>query len=452
MSQKRKTTALPAPSARSGRRYLSRTERESQINRIVLIATAVIAVVIVLILVVALLADIVIAPNKAVASVAGQNITVRAFQNHVTYQRWRFGTQLANVQNSIPQQYLQTYLPQIFGSQQGPYAVYGQMYAQMSDPTQMGKSVLDDMVNQVLAEQYARANNITVDQKDIDKQFNDFFGYQPVPTTPTPTTTPSLTPTLLVSPTPTTTPTLTPVPSQTATPSPTSLPTGQPTATPGQTEQYKNYLDAQQKFFDQATKATGLSEGDIRQIFTEQALRQKVKDKITADVAVGLKEDQIKARHILVDSEDQAKDVMTALQNGESFAALAKAVSKDTSNSSLGGELGWKGRYTYVKEFEDAIWNKDTKVGAILGPIKTQFGYHVIQVEGHEVRAITDTEQQDAQTRTFSNFLSDLKDKSNVQEFDYISVTPSTPALSDFGIQEGLANQNGGFPAGFPGQ
>src|SRR5271165_5078096 len=101
MSQKRKTTALPAPSTRSGRRFRSRTEREAQINRIVLIVTAVIAVVIVGILVVALLADNVIAPNRAIASVAGQNITVRNYQNHVIYQRWRFGTQLENLQNSI---------------------------------------------------------------------------------------------------------------------------------------------------------------------------------------------------------------------------------------------------------------------------------------------------------------------------------------------------------------
>jgi len=459
MSLKRKTTALPATSRRS-RIHKSRSEREAQANRILLLVAGIIVLVVVVILGGALLVDNVIAPNKAVANTAGQNITVQNYQKRVTYQRWRVGTQLANIQNQVPQQYLS----QIFGATTGPYAVYGQMYQQMSEPTAMGKAVLDDMSDQILIEQYAKANNISVNQSDIDKQINDFFGFQPTPMTSTPTVTPSITLTPLVSPTATTTPTITPLPSITLTPTPSPLPTGRPTLTPEATERFKTFQDNQQKFYDDALKATGLTKDDIRQIFTEQALRQKVKDTLTADVAPNNHEDQLKVRHILVDTQDQANDILKAIQNGESFAALAKADSKDTSSGLSGGELGWKGKGTYVPEFEDAIWNSNTKVGDVLGPIKTQFGYHIIQVEGHEVRDITDSDKQTSKDNKFNSFLADLRKKNTIQTYDYITYTPSTPALADFGIQEGLnQQQNGGLGGlgglggdsgggGFPGQ
>lgn len=149
-------------------------------NRLVLIVTGVIAAVIILILAGAFLIEGVIQPNQAVASVNGQNISTRDFQKRVVFDRWRTGTLLASVYNQFGPQYAE----QLFTSQQSPYA---QLYQQLSFPTTMGQAVLDEMTELLLVQQYAKANNLTVSDEEVNKKMFDFFGYNPNPQTATPT-------------------------------------------------------------------------------------------------------------------------------------------------------------------------------------------------------------------------------------------------------------------------
>ncbi len=444
---KQKTTALPAPAKRVAdkRKYRSRAERNAAYNRLLLIVSGVVAGIIILILVGAVAYDDVIVPNQAVASAGGQNIITRDFQRRVIFERWRAGTMLASLYSQYSQISAQ-YAQSLLTDSQSPYA---SMYSQLVSPTQMGQTVLTDMTDAVAIQQYANANNIKLDQADIDKRINDFFGYQPTPMTETPTTTPTITPTPLVSATPTTTPTVTPVPSQTATLTPTPYPTGIPTGTPGPTEQKQQFDRNSADYFQRAVAATGLTEAEIRQVLAEEALRLKVRD-----IVVGKPEDtqeQIKARHILVADEAKAKDIMAAIQQGESFADLAKADSTDTGSGGQGGELGWKGKGAYVQEFEDAVWSDKVKVGDVLGPIKSQFGYHIIQIEGREVRTLTDTEKTDLQNKKFNDWLTQLRKDKNVQTFEiWYQRVPSNPTLADLGLPE-LSPQSA-YPSGFPGQ
>ena len=100
--------------------------------------------------------------------------------------------------------------------------------------------------------------------------------------------------------------------------------------------------------------------------------------KIYDDKMVGMKPDQeVHARHILVASEDEAKDVAERLKKGEDFAALAKEKSKDTNAE--GGDLGFFSRGQMLKPFEEAAFTLD--VGEISEPVQTQFGWHIIKVE-----------------------------------------------------------------------
>jgi peptidyl-prolyl cis-trans isomerase C len=88
---------------------------------------------------------------------------------------------------------------------------------------------------------------------------------------------------------------------------------------------------------------------------------------------------QYKARHILVKTEDEAKDVIAQLKKGADFADLAKKKSTDAAASS-GGELGWFTAQSTVKPFADAV--DKMKVGAYsTEPVQTQFGWHVILLE-----------------------------------------------------------------------
>jgi peptidyl-prolyl cis-trans isomerase C len=85
------------------------------------------------------------------------------------------------------------------------------------------------------------------------------------------------------------------------------------------------------------------------------------------------------ASHILVDSEERCNEIKTEIENGLSFADAAKANSTCPS-SAQGGDLGKFGPGQMVPEFDKAIFSGD--VGVLYGPIKTQFGYHLIDITG----------------------------------------------------------------------
>jgi peptidyl-prolyl cis-trans isomerase C len=86
------------------------------------------------------------------------------------------------------------------------------------------------------------------------------------------------------------------------------------------------------------------------------------------------------ARHILVDSEDEAKKLIGQIKAGAKFEDLAKKSSKDTGSAENGGDLDWAKPASYVPEFSAALTG--LKKGQMTeAPVKTQFGYHIIKLE-----------------------------------------------------------------------
>lgn len=86
---------------------------------------------------------------------------------------------------------------------------------------------------------------------------------------------------------------------------------------------------------------------------------------------------QVHAAHILVDTEENAKQIKSKIDNGENFRQLAKQYSKCPSGQQ-GGDLGFFGKGQMVQEFEDAAFA--TPIGQVSNPVKTQFGWHLIKV------------------------------------------------------------------------
>jgi len=95
--------------------------------------------------------------------------------------------------------------------------------------------------------------------------------------------------------------------------------------------------------------------------------------------AVQFKRPQVKARHILVKDEAEAKAIYDQIKGGADFAKLATEKSTDPGSGKEGGELGWFEKGRMVKEFADAAFA--AKKGDLIGPVKSQFGYHIIEVE-----------------------------------------------------------------------
>jgi peptidyl-prolyl cis-trans isomerase C len=92
---------------------------------------------------------------------------------------------------------------------------------------------------------------------------------------------------------------------------------------------------------------------------------------------------EYKVRHILVEKEDEAKEIISALQKGEKFEKLAER-SKDTGSKANGGDLDWNAPANFVKPFSDAMVALQ-KGKFTTTPVQTQFGWHVIQLE--DIRA-----------------------------------------------------------------
>ena len=120
------------------------------------------------------------------------------------------------------------------------------------------------------------------------------------------------------------------------------------------------------------------------------------------------------ASHILVEDEETAKEIKKKLDEGEDFAKLAKEYSKDTANAEKGGELGSFAKGQMVKEFEDAVFS--LKEGEISGPVKTQFGYHIIKLNKIE-ESLEDSKEQITKILTdkkYADYIKELNEKANV--------------------------------------
>jgi peptidyl-prolyl cis-trans isomerase C len=89
---------------------------------------------------------------------------------------------------------------------------------------------------------------------------------------------------------------------------------------------------------------------------------------------------EYRARHILVEKEDQAKAIIASIKKGAKFEDIAKKQSKDPGSGANGGDLDWAGANSYVKEFSDAMV-KLAKGKITETPVKSQFGWHVIRLD-----------------------------------------------------------------------
>lgn len=130
-------------------------------------------------------------------------------------------------------------------------------------------------------------------------------------------------------------------------------------------------------------KLNNIKEQMINQQLLENYVKANVSDKMITDeynkLVASLKgKEEIKVSHILVETEEKAKEVQNRLKKGENFAKLAKELSKDEGSKASGGEIGYITPGQLVPEFEDKAFSM--KMKEISGPVKTQFGWHIITV------------------------------------------------------------------------
>jgi parvulin-like peptidyl-prolyl isomerase len=439
------------------KQYRSRAERDRLWQRRVLFAVIALVAVSVIIIASAVINEQIIRPRQAITSVNGVEISTRDYQARVRFTRWLTAEQIREL-------YFLTggnvdYLQQIAGEQ-----INSLRYA-----TLIGGQVLDEMEEEIVLKQAAEDLGITVDESKVEQQVNNYMASRmglvsPDSETPTPTLEPTITPTPLVSPTPsntpqpTSTPTLTPTPANvTVTPGPSLTPTETPTPTLSPTptatlepDMVRATLSKEEdRFYDDATGTADIDRDVVWDVFYYQALREAMLQEIGKDVPA--EELQVNARHILISfnpdlppdqpapppTEEQktatkaeADEVLAALQSGEPFADLAASVSNVTGSAAKGGEPAWASPDGYVPEFKDAVLNAE--IGQIIGPIETQFGYHIIQVHAREVRELSPSDLRTRRSEKYQTWLDEqVAATGAARRGDWLDRIPEDPSYND---------------------
>jgi peptidyl-prolyl cis-trans isomerase D len=386
------------------KKHLARAERERIQRNWIVFGTIFTAVLLIGILVYGWVDLKYLQPLKPVAVVGGQEISIRQFQGRMRL-----------VQADLLSQYQQyVQLSQLLGGNTDTLASLQQQLdqidQQLSNPTVLGQSVLDSMVQDILIRKEADARGITVVPAEIDKAIEAGFGYYPEGT-PTPAPTATIDPTLLAAPTSTPTEGPSPTPTATATPgsspTPTLSPTPQPTPTVFTQQAYETEV---KDYFVNLETTMGATEADLRSRIEASLYRQKLQTAIGDEVPA--QQEEVRAKHILVADEQTANEVMAKIKAGEDWNALASEYSIDTSNKDNGGELGWFPRGQMVSEFETAAF--DAPVGALVGPVQTSFGWHIIKIEGHEVRTVDPTTLAAQRQKAFNDWLTNQRAQTDI--------------------------------------
>jgi peptidyl-prolyl cis-trans isomerase C len=129
---------------------------------------------------------------------------------------------------------------------------------------------------------------------------------------------------------------------------------------------------------------------------------------------------EFKARHILVEKEDEAKEILAQIRKGASFEKIAAEKSKDTGSKGRGGDLDWGPANRYVKPFGDAL-GKLKKGQLTDAPVQSEFGWHVIRLDDERATKVPTFEeakpqiQQMMQGQAVQKMLSDLRAKAKVE-------------------------------------
>jgi peptidyl-prolyl cis-trans isomerase C len=142
----------------------------------------------------------------------------------------------------------------------------------------------------------------------------------------------------------------------------------------------------------------------LMQSYLEKAGKDAVTDaevkKVFDETVKDMKpEEEVRARHVLVETEDEAKKVAARIAAGEDFGAVAKEVSKDPGSGAEGGDLGYFSKGQMVPEFAEAA--EKLEVGKISAPVKSQYGWHIIKVEDKRTKPLPKLEDVKAQIEEY---------------------------------------------------
>ena len=259
-------------------------------------------------------------PSDPVVRIGNEFITISDFEQRIKLERAliieRLNVVYRDAQSRGEEQYFQNLLHQ---------AGYLDWWDEIQSPEQLGARVLNDIVDEALIELLASELDVTVSEEDIQGQINQHLAYQST------------------------------------------------------SEASLNQADAD--FIGTSISAiasdAGNSDQEILEWFRMKALRKAIAEQVIGQ-QIPISDAEVRMRHILVDTQVEAQNVLTRLEEGESFSSLAQAISQDAGSAERGGEYDWNLASDYVHPLPMAILSAE--IDGYIGPIQTVFGWHIIQV------------------------------------------------------------------------
>ena len=311
--------------ARTTRRQASRHRRESRLQRIALVGVGAALLVAILIPLYGYWREVLAKGDQPVALVHGRPISTALYARYLGFQELLLERQLRSASDKLAQ-----------ADQNSPDRQSAQLAFQLLQQRAqlLPEQAVDELIEAELVREEAARRGSAASQDELDTALRMLFSEQPA--------------------------------------------VGQALGTGGSAAPTLSLEQAGTELKAILDRGKLLTEDEVRGLVLEPSV---LKEELTAALSESAKTtaEQVRARHILVDDEAVAADVRARLDRGEDFAAVAKELSRDPGSKDKGGELGWFPRGQMVPEFEAAAFSLQT--GEISQPIKTSFGYHLVQVE-----------------------------------------------------------------------
>lgn len=422
---------------RGSMRRVSRREREQQNTRMLVATLGVVAVLAIMSLAGGMIYENIVKPNTVLAKVGGDEITREDYWKYQTVQLYQQANQY------------EMFASQVEGSQRTQFLTFSSQLRAQAGSVWGTTDVSDEIVAQMVEDRvYLKAAEDM--NLDLGDSAVEAFALQQFAPEGAELVTPYPEPTMIPTRAAWATQTAeaeatqqaemaremgTPVASPVADGTPGATPVGEATpsgsATP-EIDREEALMEASSDFAlfeEEALDSANMSTSEYHDLIVRpQLARQLVTSAIGAEVPQTAP--QVNARHILVSTEDLARELHDRATGGSDFAQLARSNSIDQVTAPTGGELGWFTQDQMVTPFSDAAFSLEP--GQVSEPIQTQFGWHIIQVEDTaEDRPLTDAQYQGAQEKAVQQRLDEVRASMSVSSDFDVSPTP-TPSPEAF--------------------
>lgn len=366
---KKAKKAAPVPRAMT-KRQLSKYERDRKLNSIAKIGVVAVSVLLVLVVAFGYYREVMAKPGEAVAKVDGKEINLGNFAKVLGYNDINLDFQRAQLQDLLSR-----------SASGDPSLDFTRQYAQQNlqqlefRKRLLPSEVLDEMIDSELIRQEVARRGLDVSSNEVD----DFLVRQYSSTSTTSPTTVDASGTLT-----------------------------EELTTEATAPMTKTIAEVNEEIRQALTQTNFLTMDEYRRFIVEPYVyREKLQEAMSAEVATS--GEQVHARHILVETEDQARDVLRMLKDeGLSFDSVAQQMSTDSSNKDKGGDLGWFSRGMMTKAFEDVAFS--LPVGELSEPVNTEFGFHIIKVdERADDSPFSEEQLNQLRASAFSKWLNDQK-------------------------------------------